>query len=143
LFLINSAFLVTGGLSPLRGCMQVAFVPSDPQLATVNVTVVDVPFQLYTHSHRHAGLNDAFDTSVRLLLAAEGETAAAGGNATVPEAGRDPTGRKRDGLVGTDGDGDDVVLRVPHPCLHAGYDSLSELPRSPNAPTISYAAPLR
>ena len=48
--------------------LQVAFVPDSKAQVTRNISVVDVPYHLYARSHHHYGLNDAFDTSLALLL---------------------------------------------------------------------------
>ena len=133
---IDSHELLTAGTLDLGGSsLEVAFVPSDPKLATVNVSVVDVRFQLYTHSHRHAGLNDAFDTSVRLLIPAAAAAAALTGEAQqLPheeaeeaEGADDAAAAAGLGQVeGAEGEeeAEAAALRVPHPCLQEGYDRL-------------------
>lgn len=43
--------------------------------AAVNATLLGASHQLYSHVHHHYGLNDAFDTSVSILLARQAPTA--------------------------------------------------------------------
>jgi len=73
----------------------------------VNVSLLGTHHTLYTHSHYHFGLDDAFERSVSLLL--EGKNRKSSGKKT------------RELLID---DFAKAAVQLEHPCLHKGYNKL-------------------
>jgi Golgi nucleoside diphosphatase len=83
--------------------------------SSVNISLLGTQHSLYTHSHYHYGLEDAFERSVSILLE-EKNGHNRSGNGT---AGK--RRRSRDLLLDNNTDSGNLI-EVEHPCLHKGYN---------------------
>jgi hypothetical protein len=73
----------------------------------VNVSLLGTHHTLYTHSHHHFGLDDAFERSVSILLEEKNNINGGSGSGS---------GKKNRELLLLDG------VQLEHPCLHKGYN---------------------
>jgi apyrase len=144
-----------GALDLGGSSLEVAFAAEGAALGAsspgVNVSVLGARHTLFTHSHRHFGLDDAFERSVGLLLLLErrgrgeqppaadaaGQAAAAAAKAAAA-ANFSAAGAARRLLEQLQGGGG--ALALEHPCLHQGYSQLyKRIPldgRPPSPPEV-------
>ena len=115
--------------------------------AAVNISILGTQSTLYTHSHYHFGLDDAFERSVRILMEKQqakqtppivkidhkqvkgGKGGKNGVNGaavvdsttmTTANSGRN-LGKRRSLQSADRKESDGLLLEIEHPCLHQGY----------------------
>ena len=134
-----------------------------PMLAplAVNVSLLGASHQLYAHAHHHYGLNDAFDRSVSILLAAAASSDIHGASgfhgaaeraaviAAAEQGEAHTAGRHRlhAALALPPGQPQQLAVdlkawpEVRHPCLHEGYrqrySRLRQDGALPNPPSVT------
>jgi len=96
--------------------------------ALANVTVLSAQYSVYTYSHRHFGLDDAFDMSVSILLRRQQQQEQqephenTSTNAQQALTNHSHSDRSIEILGKSETDGGTVGMAlVRHPCLHEGY----------------------
>lgn len=130
-----------GSLDLGGSSLQVTFAMDDGSEAlapALNVSVLGAQHALYTHSHYHFGLDDAFERSVTLLLEQrQDKGGAAGGKGTKAAKGGAEGGRHLlAGKGGAEEGSPPPLIEVEHPCLPEGYrERYSRIPLEGRAPT--------
>ena len=87
----------------------------------LSISIAGAEHSLYTHSHYHFGLDDAFERSVTMLIERAQHTQTTTGRSS--EKGKKAEKKKSRSLLFDDDDGGDDAseIVVDHPCLHKGY----------------------